>query len=92
MLTEILSRSNMLESYKRVTSNKGAPGIDNMCVDSLHEHIKEHWVSIRNQIELATYIPQGVRKVEIPKATGGMRMLGIPRVTDRLIQQSIAQV
>lgn len=82
----------MLDSYKRVTSNKGAPGIDNMCVDSLHEHLKEYWDSIRNQIETATYIPQGVRKVEIPKANGGVRLLGIPTVTDRLIQQSIAQV
>lgn len=82
----------MLESYKRVTSNKGAPGIDNMCVDSLHEHIKAYWDSIRSQIETATYIPKGVRKVEIPKSNGGVRMLGIPTVRDRLIQQYIAQV
>lgn len=92
MLEEILSRANMLQAYERVTSNNGAPGIDKMPVDSLHEHLKQHWVSIRNQIETTTYIPQAVRKVEIPKPNGGVRMLGIPTVTDRLIQQSIAQV
>lgn len=92
MLEEILSRANMLQAYERVTSNNGAPGIDKMSVDSLHEHLKQHWVSIRNQIETTTYIPQAVRKVEIPKSNGGVRMLGIPTVTDRLIQQSISQV
>lgn len=92
MLKEILGRANMLQAYERITSNKGAPGIDKMSVDSLHEHLKQHWLSIRNQIETTTYIPQAVRKVEIPKPNGGTRMLGIPTVTDRLIQQSIAQV
>ena len=82
----------MLTSYHRVVSNKGAPGVDGMGVDGLHAHVKAHWVSIRHKIETGTYIPQAVRKVEIPKPNGGIRMLGIPTVTDRLIQQSIAQV
>lgn len=82
----------MLQAYSRVVSNKGAAGIDGMDVDQLHDHIKGHWLSIRNQIETDTYIPQATRKVEIPKPNGGTRMLGIPTVTDRLIQQSIAQV
>lgn len=82
----------MLASYHRVVSNKGASGVDGMGVDGLHAHVKAHWVSIRHKIETGTYIPQAVRKVEIPKPNGGVRMLGIPTVIDRLIQQSIAQV
>lgn len=82
----------MLEAYTRVVSNKGAPGIDGMDVHSLHAHIKQHWFSIRHRIETGTYIPMAVKKVEIPKPNGGVRMLGIPTVTDRLIQQSIAQI
>lgn len=82
----------MLEAYDRVVSNQGAPGVDGMDVASLHDHIKHNWISIRNQIETGTYIPALVKKVEIPKPHGGVRMLCIPTVTDRLIQQSIAQV
>lgn len=82
----------MLAAYARVVSNQGAPGVDGMGVDSLHDHIKHNWVSIRQRIETGTYIPMAVKKVEIPKPNGGVRMLGIPTVTDRLIQQSIAQV
>lgn len=82
----------MLEAYDRVVSNQGAPGVDGMDVASLHDHIKHNWISIRNRIETGTYIPALVKKVEIPKPHGGVRMLGIPTVTDRLIQQSIAQV
>lgn len=92
MLEEILSRTNMLQAYARVVSNQGSPGVDKMPVESLHEHVKHNWISIRKQIETSTYIPSAVRKVEIPKPNGGVRLLGIPTVTDRLIQQSIAQV
>ncbi len=63
-----------------------------MCVDMLPDHIKLNWFSLRHQIEIATYIPLAVRKVEIPKPNGGVRMLGIPCVIDRLIQQAIVQV
>lgn len=82
----------MLAAYSRVVSNHGASGVDGMGVDSFHDHIKRNWVSIRQCIETGTYIPMAVKKVEIPKPNGGVRMLGIPTVTDRLIQQSIAQV
>jgi len=82
----------MLQAYTRVVSNQGSPGIDKMRVESLHEHVKHNWISIRKQIEISTYIPSAVRKVEIPKPNGGVRLLGIPTVTDRLIQQAIAQV
>jgi RNA-directed DNA polymerase len=92
MLEEILSRTNMLQAYARVISNQGSPGVDKMPVESLHEHVKHNWISIRKQIEISTYIPSAIRTVEIPKPNGGVRLLGIPTVSDRLIQQAIAQV
>jgi RNA-directed DNA polymerase len=72
--------------------NKGAPGIDGMRVDDLAAHLKEHWPTIREQLLEGTYEPQPVRRVEIPKATGGTRPLGIPTVLDRSIQQAVMQV
>jgi len=91
MLEEILSRPNMKAAYERVVSNKGAAGVDKMSVDALLVHLQGHWPSIKQELITGTYIPQAVRKVEIPKPNGGKRMLGIPTVTDRLIQQAIAQ-
>ena len=92
MLNEILSRANMLQAYDRVVSNRGASGVDGPGVEGLHGHIKEHRTSIRTRIEESADIPQAVRKVEIPKPNGGKRMLCIPTVTDRLIQQAISQI
>ena len=91
MLEEILSAGNMRAAYRQVVSNKGAAGIDGMGVDELHDHLWKNWSVIKSQIQHGTYIPCAVRKVEIPKPNGGKRMLGIPTVTDRLIQQAIAQ-
>lgn len=81
----------MIAAYERVVSNKGAAGVDKMGVDALLAHMQCHWSTIKQELVAGTYIPQAVRKVEIPKANGGQRMLGIPTVTDRLIQQAIAQ-
>ena len=72
--------------------NKGSHGVDMMPVQNLRQHIVENWLTIKEQILKGTYIPQPVRRVEIPKPDGGMRLLGIPTVTDRFIQQAIAQV
>ena len=91
MIEEILSAGNMRAAYRQVVSNKGAAGIDGMGVDELHDHLWKNWSAIKSQIQCGTYIPCAVRKVEIPKPNGGKRMLGIPTVTDRLIQQAIAQ-
>jgi len=76
----------------QVRRNKGAAGIDGMSVDDLPNYLKEHWPAIRAQLLDGTYKPQPVRRVEIPKASGGVRLLGIPTVLDRLIQQAVMQV
>lgn len=91
MLELILSRENMTLAYKRVKSNGGAPGVDGLRVDELQLYLKTNWSSIKAGIIEGSYQPQSVRRVEISKIGGGMRKLGIPTVTDRLIQQSISQ-
>jgi RNA-directed DNA polymerase len=88
----IVERENLKKALARVKRNKGAPGIDDMRVDDLAAYLKEHWPAIRAQLLDGTYKPQPVRRVEIPKASGGMRPLGIPTVLDRFIQQAVMQV
>jgi len=88
----IVERNNMRRALEQVRRNKGAPGADGMTVDALASHLKEHWPAIRAQLLDGTYRPQPVRRVEIPKASGGTRLLGIPCVIDRLIQQAALQV
>ncbi|MGR6116071.1 group II intron reverse transcriptase/maturase [Aeribacillus composti] len=93
MLMEmILSRENLLAALKRVEQNKGSHGVDGMSVKDLRRHLYENWDSIRQSLREGTYKPLPVRRVEIPKPNGGVRLLGIPTVTDRFIQQAIAQV
>lgn len=91
MLEEILDIRNVQKAFKQVTANKGAGGIDGMQTDELREYLNANWQTLRKQILEGAYRPQAVRKVEIPKAEGGTRMLGIPAVTDRMLQQAIAQ-
>ncbi|MEO6779836.1 MAG: group II intron reverse transcriptase/maturase [Bradyrhizobium sp.] len=88
----VVERENLKEALARVKRNKGAAGIDGMSVDDLPAYLKEHWPAIRAQLLDGAYKPQPVRRVEIPKASGGMRLLGIPTVLDRLIQQAVMQV
>jgi len=88
----VVERENLKKALARVKRNKGAAGIDGMSVDDLSAHLKEHWPTIRAQLLADTYKPRAVRRVEIPKATGGMRPLGIPTVLDRFIQQAVMQV
>lgn len=92
LLEEVLERNNMLLALKRVISNKGSHGVDGMKIDELREHIKKHWDTIKAKILESKYNPSPVRRVEIPKVDGGVRILGIPTVQDRLIQQAIAQI
>lgn len=92
LMERILSRENLLSALKRVERNRGSYGVDEMPVQNLREHIQNHWESIKMELLEGTYTPQPVRRVEIPKPDGGVRLLGIPTVTDRFIQQAIAQV
>src|SRR5437870_6924547 len=88
----VVERENLKQALAQVKRNKGAAGIDRMSVDALPAYLKEHWLTIRAQLLDGTYKPQPVRRVEIPKASGGVRLLGIPTVLDRLIQQAVMQV
>ena len=92
LLERILSVENVRKAWERVRANKGAPGIDNVSVDEFPERFRSQWHEIRKSLLAGTYLPSPVKRVEIPKATGGTRPLGIPRILDRLIQQSISQV
>ena len=88
----IVDRRNMLRAYRRVLANKGAPGVDGMTVGQLKSYLKRCWPKIKQALLNGTYKPLPVRRKEIPKPTGGIRLLGIPAVLDRLIQQAIAQI
>jgi RNA-directed DNA polymerase len=92
LMEAIVSRGNMKAAYSRVVGNKGAPGVDNMPVTELKGYLQGHWPRIKEELLAGKYLPQPVRKVEIPKPDGGKRMLGIPTVLDRLIQQAVNQV
>ena len=91
-MERIVARDNLRKALAQVRRNKGAPGVDVMSVDDLAAHLKDHWPAIRDQLLHGTYRPQPVRRVEIPKATGGTRALGVPTVLDRFIQQAVLQV
>src|SRR5690625_3886909 len=92
VLTRILINDNLNEAYKQVVRNKGAAGVDGMTIDELGGHLFENKEEIIRQIQQRKYQPQPVLRVEIPKPDGGVRLLGIPTVTDRVIQQAISQV
>ena len=92
LLERILSRENMQQAWKRVKANKGAPGVDNISIEDFPDFAHENWRTIRESLSDGSYQPLPVKRVEIPKQSGGTRPLGIPTVTDRLIQQAISQV
>ena len=92
LLEKVLERDNMLEAMYKVIRNKGSHGIDGMKTDELREHVKKTWLTVKSKLLEGKYNPSPVRRVEIPKPDGGVRLLGIPTVQDRMIQQAIAQV
>jgi len=92
LMPAVLERGNLMRAYERVLRNKGAPGVDGMTVAELKPYLKTHWPAIREQLRVGRYRPSPVRKVELPKPGGGKRMLGIPTVLDRLIQQALHQI
>jgi len=91
-MEEVLEPGNLKKALGRVRRNKGAPGVDGMTVEELGDHLREQWPGIRAQLLEGSYKPQPVRRVEIPKAGGGVRPLGVPTVLDRFIQQAVLQV
>ena len=92
LLEAALERSNMMRAYQRVVDNKGAPGVDGLTVSELKPWLQAHWAKIKQALLAGEYLPAAVRKVEIPKPQGGVRILGIPTVLDRLIQQALHQI
>ncbi len=92
LLEQVLARENMQRAWKRVKANKGAAGVDGLDIARTREHLKHAWPIIRQQLLDGTYRPLPVRRVWIPKPDGSQRELGIPTVTDRLVQQALLQV
>jgi len=92
LLDAVLASDNLRRAWARVKANRGAPGIDGVTITDFSAWSRAHWPALRQQIESGRYQPQPVRRVEIPKPGGGKRLLGIPTVMDRVIQQAIAQV
>jgi len=92
LLMQVLARDNMQRAWKRVKANKGAAGVDGLDITQTEQYLKQAWPTIRQQLIEGTYRPLPVRRVGIPKPDGGERELGIPTVTDRLIQQALLQV
>lgn len=93
LMEQVLAKPNVQKAWKRVKSNKGAPGSDGITLEDFPAYAREHWASIRQSFWDGTYQPQPVRRVAIPKPGGrGERLLGVPCVVDRVIQQAILQV
>jgi group II intron reverse transcriptase/maturase len=92
LLEQVLARENMVEAWKRVKANGGSAGADGLTIPETAEFLKTHWPRIAEELRTERYRPSPVRRVQIPKPGGGQRELGIPTVTDRLIQQALLQV
>jgi RNA-directed DNA polymerase len=92
LMEAVVERGNLKLAYQRVVENQGAAGVDDITVSELKDHLKQYWPQIRAKLLAGAYVPQAVRRVEVPKPDGGLRTLGIPTVVDRLIQQALHQV
>src|ERR1700688_1754818 len=91
LMGAVVTDETRMRSLEAVKRNKGAAGIDRMTTKELENHLQAHWEKIRVKLLEGTYVPSPVRRVEIPKASGGTRTLGIPTVQDRFIQQLLLQ-
>jgi RNA-directed DNA polymerase len=92
MIEAVLNRRNLTRAYQQVRANKGSAGIDGMQVTELYDYLKQHRERIESEIREGRYLPQAIRGVSIPKSKGKTRLLGIPTVLDRLLQQAVGQV
>jgi RNA-directed DNA polymerase len=88
---QVVTKENATAAWLAVKRNGGAPGIDRMTTGQLGGHIRKHWETLQAKLLAGTYVPSPVKRVEIPKPNGGTRMLGIPTVVDRWIQQMLLQ-
>ena len=91
LMEQAVADENYAQALKAVKRNDGAAGIDRMTTAQLESHLKANWWILKDKLLKGTYVPSPVRRVEIPKPSGGMRMLGIPTVQDRFIQQLLLQ-
>jgi RNA-directed DNA polymerase len=91
LMEQVVTQENATAAWRAVKRNGGAPGIDGRTTRQLRDHVRTHWESIRAKLLAGTYVPSPVRRVEIPKPNGGVRLLGIPTVLDRWIQQMLLQ-
>jgi RNA-directed DNA polymerase len=92
LMEQVVTQENATAAWRAVKRNGGAPGMDGMTTQQLRDHVRAHWETIRAKLLAGTYVPSPVRRVEIPKPNGGVRLLGIPTVLDRWIQQMLLQV
>ena len=92
LMERVLDNGNVHRAWKRVKANKGAPGIDGLTIEDFTAFARSNWPVIRQSLCDGRYQPQAVRRVSIPKPSGGERLLGIPCVVDRVIQQAIAHL
>ena len=92
VMGQVLDPVNVSRAYEQVKRNDGAPGVDGMSVEAYADHAARHWPAIKAKLREGTYRPGAVRGVNIPKPQGGQRLLGIPNVQDRVIQQALLQV
>jgi len=92
MVEEVLNRRNVMRAYRQLRQNDGSAGVDGMTVKELYAHLRKNREQIESDIRCNRYLPQAILGVEIPKVNGKTRLLGIPTVTDRLLQQAAAQV
>jgi len=92
MIEQVLNPRNVTRAYRQVLRNKGSAGVDGMSVKELYKHLTNNRERIESELRQGKYQPQAILGVEIPKSNGKTRLLGIPTVTDRLLQQAVAQV
>ena len=92
LMDAVCERGNLKLAYRRVIENKGAAGVDGIGIAEFKDHLKQHWPTIKAKLLAGEFMPRPVRRVDIPKPQGGVRTLGIPTLTDRLIQQALHQV
>jgi RNA-directed DNA polymerase len=92
MIEQVLNRRNIMKAYQQVKRNKGSAGVDGMKVDELYNYLEVNREKLESSIRNGKYLPQAILGVEIPKSNGKTRLLGIPTVIDRLLQQAVGQV